>query len=193
MTNISNRKRFLLACYFELGLLVLAVVLGDLFRVPVLLQLEWQLKDFALGILAALPMLALVLPFLRLNWQPVINLRHLLETRLLPWLSDFPWWQLAILSIVAGISEEFFFRGFIQGKFVEMGGVLLGVLAASVLFGLAHLVTNTYGILAVLIGMYLGWLLIWSKNLLLPITTHAVYDLVLLVLLARKRPDGQLD
>jgi len=35
----------------------------------------------------------------------------------------------------------------------------------------------------------LGWLLIWSKNLLLPITTHAVYDFVLLVLLVRTKPD----
>jgi uncharacterized protein len=189
MTDNPARNRFLLACSFELGLLVVAVILGDLFHQPVSDQLAWHQRDFWLGILAALPMLALVLVLLRLNWQPALNLRHILETRLLPWVAGWSWWQLGILSILAGVGEECFFRGFVQGKFVEMGGVWLGVLAASVLFGLAHLITNAYGIMAALVGIYLGWLLIWSRNLLLPITTHAVYDFVLLVWLVRKKPD----
>jgi membrane protease YdiL (CAAX protease family) len=172
---------------------VVALVLGNLFHQPVSDQLVWHQRDFWLGTLAALPMLALVLVLLRLNWQPALNLRHLLETRLLPWLAGWSWWQLGLLSILAGVGEECFFRGFVQGKLVEAGGVVLGVLAASVLFGLVHLVTNTYGIMAALVGIYLGWLLIWSQNLLLPITTHAVYDFVLLVWLIWKKPNENGD
>jgi len=188
MIDNSTRNRFLLACGFELGLLVVAVLLGDLFHRPMSDQLAWHQRDFWLGILAALPLLASVLVFLRLNWQPALNLRRLLKIRICPLFADWSWWQLGVLAVLAGLGEECFFRGFIQARFVEMGGVELGVLAASVLFGLLHLVTNAYGVMAALIGIYLGGLFVWSGNLLLPITTHAVYDFALLVWLARKRP-----
>jgi len=108
------------------------------------------------------------------------------EIRIRPLFVGWTWWQLGVLSILAGIAEECFFRGLIQGGLVNAGGMLLGILAASVLFGMAHLLTNAYGIMAALIGAYLGALLVWRGNLLVPITTHAVYDFVALVWIMRK-------
>ena len=70
---------------------------------------------------------------------------------------------------------------------------LRGLLAASVLFGLAHPITPAYAVLAAMIGVYLGWLwLAFDKNLLVPITAHALYDFLALIYLVRtrgRRPD----
>ena len=70
---------------------------------------------------------------------------------------------------------------------------MLGALAASGLFGLAHLVTNSCGVMAALIGMCLGGLLVELGNLLLPITTHASCDFVLPVWLVRERAEEKRD
>ena len=63
----------------------------------------------------------------------------------------------------------------------------VGLIAGGVLFGLAHCITPTYALLAGLIGLYLGWLWIATGNLLVPITTHAVYVFLALVYLIRIR------
>ena len=55
------------------------------------------------------------------------------------------------------------------------------------MFGLAHSVTRTYAILATIIGLYFGWLWLATGNLLVPITTHAVYDFLALVYFVRIR------
>ena len=97
--------------------------------------------------------------------------------------------QLAIISALAGLGEETLFRGVVQVG-VAQGiagphGVWLGLLVAAILFGLLHLITPMYAILAGLIGLYLGGLWLLTGNLLTPITTHAAYDFLALVYLVR--------
>jgi uncharacterized protein len=99
--------------------------------------------------------------------------------------------HLAIISVLAGLGEEMLFRGVIQAAVAqEIGGprgMWLGLAVAAVLFGMLHLVTPTYAVLAALIGLYLGGLWLLCDNLLAPVTTHAVYDFVVLVYLVRGR------
>ena len=52
----------------------------------------------------------------------------------------------------------------------------MAVLVTSTLFGLAHLVTPTYAVLAGLIGIYFGVLAVVTDSLLVPIVAHALYD-----------------
>ena len=52
--------------------------------------------------------------------------------------------QLFVISLVAGISEEAFFRGAIQGSLADRVGMSLALVLASMLFGAAHLITWTY-------------------------------------------------
>jgi membrane protease YdiL (CAAX protease family) len=59
------------------------------------------------------------------------------------------------------------------------------VAVTSVVFGLAHLITPLYGVLAALVSVYLGWLFLEYENLVVPMVTHAMYDFVALVYLAR--------
>ena len=87
--------------------------------------------------------------------------------------------------LIAGISEEAFFRGAIQGSLADRVGVVLALVLASVLFGAFHLLTWTYAIIAAFIGAYLGLLWIWTGNLLTPMITHAVYDFAALVYFLR--------
>jgi membrane protease YdiL (CAAX protease family) len=89
--------------------------------------------------------------------------------------------QLFTISLVAGISEEAFFRGAIQGSLAHHVGMGIALVMASLLFGACHLITWTYAIIAAFIGAYLGLLWIWTGNLLTPMVAHAVYDFVALV------------
>ena len=73
-------------------------------------------------------------------------------------------------------------------------GPWIGLLAAAFLFGLLHLLTPVYGLMAALIGLYLGWLWMASGNLLVPITVHAAYDFIALVYLVRiRKGTGELN
>jgi len=93
--------------------------------------------------------------------------------------------QLFVISRIAGISEEAFFRGAIQGSLGDRVGVYIALVMASLLFGAFHLITWTYAIIAAFIGAYLGMLWIWTGSLLTPMVTHGVYDFAALVYFLR--------
>ncbi len=57
---------------------------------------------------------------------------------------------------------------------------------ASILFGLAHPLTTGYAVMAAIFGVYLGLLWLWSGNLLVAITAHAIYDFLALLYLVRR-------
>jgi membrane protease YdiL (CAAX protease family) len=175
---------------FELALLVLAILWGWLFHRSALRDLHWSLTSALIGIAAAIP------PFLFFFWSLNSGLhvcsRHkqLMESLLRPILGDWSVLQLLVISLIAGVSEEAFFRGAIQGSLADRVGMSLALVLASVLFGAAHLITWTYAIIAAVIGLYLGLLWIWTGNLLTPMVTHAVYDFAGLVYFFRsRRPD----
>ena len=182
---MTRKISFPTGCLFELALLLFAVLWGWLFHRPALLDLHWSLNAAFIGIVAAIP------PFLFFLWTLNSRLhvftRHkqLMESLLRPLFGKWSILQLAIISLCAGISEEAFFRGAIQGSLAERVGVITALVLASGLFGAFHLITWTYAIIAALIGAYLGLLWIWTGNLLTPMITHAVYDFVALVYFLR--------
>ena len=110
-----------------------------------------------------------------------------MESSLRPLFGNWSIVQLAIISLCAGISEEAFFRGAIQGSLADRFGLVMALVLASMAFGAAHLITWTYAIIAAFIGAYLGLLWIWTGNLLTPMITHAAYDFVALVYFLRVR------
>ena len=86
-----------------------------------------------------------------------------------------------------GFCEEILFRGVLQPWFEKLGGPTVGLVGSNVLFGLAHIITPLYGVLAGLIGCYLGWLLDCSgeRNVLIPVISHAVYDYLAFLVVIR--------
>jgi membrane protease YdiL (CAAX protease family) len=83
--------------------------------------------------------------------------------------------DLCLISILAGFAEELLFRGVIQVK--------LGIVGASIIFGLLHFITPAYCVIATIMGFYLGFLFQYYESLLIPIQLHFIYDLGALVYL----------
>ena len=156
-----------------------------LFRSGANLDLHWNLNAALIGIVAAIPPFLLFLWTLNSKLQICSHHRHLFDSVLRPLFGGWSILQLLVISLIAGVSEEAFFRGAIQGSLADRIGVIPALVLASAAFGACHLLTWTYAIIAALIGLYLGLLWIWTGSLLTPMVTHAVYDFVALVYFLR--------
>jgi membrane protease YdiL (CAAX protease family) len=80
--------------------------------------------------------------------------------------------QIFLGGLTAACGEEIFFRGFLQQ--------VLGLIPASLLFMLAHFGKKDIRIISlwsVFQALYLGLFFIWSKNLLVPMIAHGLFDL----------------
>jgi membrane protease YdiL (CAAX protease family) len=102
-----------------------------------------------------------------------------------PYLARLSVMDLALVAVVAGFSEEVLFRGVLQVWLTPWLSAAGALLLSSIVFGLVHFASRTYAILAGAMGLYLGGLFLAQHNLLAPIVTHALYDFVALLLVAR--------
>jgi hypothetical protein len=119
----------------------------------------------------------------RTRFGPVARLVRLVEERLAPLFAGTGFGSLMLVAALAGIGEEALFRGVVQTALAGRLPPWAAVAATATVFGVAHALTAAYAVLAALVGAYLGWLHLASGNLLVPIVTHALYDLVALRLL----------
>lgn len=91
--------------------------------------------------------------------------------------------SLVLVSIFSGIGEEAFFRGAIQQEF--------GLVAASLLFGLAHIGPDrrylVWTVWAVLAGFVFGALFQITDALLAPVLAHGAHNAATLLLWKRSR------
>lgn len=89
--------------------------------------------------------------------------------------------EVAVLALASGLGEEVFFRGALQPR--------VGLVIASLIFGLAHLVPRRdlapWAGFAALAGVSLGALFAHTGNLLAPVVAHALINGVNLRWLAR--------
>ncbi len=187
---VTPRLVALGAVTFEGSLGVVALLLGWAFGLPPAGRIPPSFAALGLGALAALPLLVLFFGCVHSPWKPFRRLLRVVRELIVPLLRGCTVLELAAIAIAAGVGEEMLFRAILQevaaGSVGGPAGPWVGLVAASLIFGLVHLVTPTYGILATLIGGYLGWLwMTTGGNLLVPVTAHAVYDFVGLVYLMR--------
>lgn len=140
------------------------------------------------GVAATLPLLGLLRWCLGTEWAPMRRLVTLVEERLTPYLAGASAGGIVLLSLMAGLGEEVLFRGVIQAGLAERLPAWVAVGIAALLFGVAHWLAMSYAVLAGLIGIYLGILFLVTDNLLVPIVTHALYDVVALSILVRMKP-----
>lgn len=181
----SSRGFFAFAMTFEGGILLVALLLGRWTDAEVLPTLAGGWRDPVGGALAALPMFLVMVWMVESRnplWQ---NVRHVVEQLVLPSLRPLRLWQLAALSLVAGIGEEALFRGLLQTKLAAHLDKPIGLMLASIAFGLAHALTPGYALLATGMGLWLGGLCLWTGGLMAPAVCHAVYDFGVLLYLLR--------
>ncbi|MGE3808986.1 MAG: lysostaphin resistance A-like protein [Gemmataceae bacterium] len=173
---------------FEGGLGVLAWLLGWWLDVDPLATLYWDGAAVGIGLLACVPMFGLFLFCLWCPWRPFARIREVADEFLTPLFAGLNWFDLLLLSAAAGLGEEMLFRGFIQAGLARPFGEHAGLLLASIIFGLMHLVTPAYGVLATIMGIYLGLVWLYAGNLLSVVVAHGVYDFIALLVLVRSTP-----
>lgn len=90
--------------------------------------------------------------------------------------------SILIMGLLAGFGEELFFRGAFQ-RLLTTGGVNRHVAVWSVAFVFSAIHFQFYGFVPrLLLGAYLGYLLVWSKSLWLPIAIHALNNTLYVIL-----------
>jgi membrane protease YdiL (CAAX protease family) len=103
-------------------------------------------------------------------------------------LQTMDWWKFPLLLVatfagvlwVVALAEEFFFRAFLQQVLARrLHSETFGLLAASVLFGLAHLPFRKFpnwrlAIIAGVLGLFCGLALIKSRSVKASMVTHAL-------------------
>lgn len=211
MTSVSKQGNssslFTTAISFEIAIgfggLILGILIGPEARALVPQWFEWQAIGFGLfwGTLSAVPLSLFVFTLSLLPLRSIRNLHRIAERQLLPMFREFSWPELILVAWTAGICEEIFFRGWLQCLLTGpldssspwQPKVILGVLVAGIGFGMCHSLTRLYFVLATLAGIFFGILLVETSNLLVPITAHAVYDIVMLAHLRRRIDRSAID
>ena len=181
-----DRKTLLLVTLFvEGGLYLLGLLLmGGPDALHTNFSLTWSATAYSL--LLCLPMFVSLIFVTRSRWELLVRFRKELDEKVLPIFLNSNIVDLAIISLLAGVGEELFFRGWMQTVLAERSGVWVGILAASLIFGLLHYLSITYAIYALATGIYLGVIYYVFGNLYIVMAIHAVYDFVALVYLVRK-------
>jgi len=174
--QVQKRESILwLALIPQLVLLTISIIWISL--VPqdnITVYLNINLKYIAVGIVVGLGLAFAGYIFYKIAkktkaFQATVKL---FEEMLAPTFKKLKVIDIIILSLTSGFCEEVFFRGLLQPK--------IGILTASIAFGLLHLPGFRYwfyAFWATLSGMILGALLIITGSLWVPITAHFVNNL----------------
>ena len=193
--TINPQEFFKLAIWFEGGLAVAALVVAWLVDVDLSNALKIEISALVWAVVGTFPLFLLLLLFDRYPLGSLYPIRRMLIDVLGPCLSQCSARRLLLLALTAGISEELLFRGVLQPWFENLWGIPIALILSNVLFGLAHMVTLTYAVLAGLIGVYLAIFLDIGeqRNLLIPMLIHGIYDFLAFLVVARAFRNKQTD
>jgi CAAX protease family protein len=194
MIDTTGRSQFLrLAAVFEGGLIFVALALGLVVRIDPFADFHVEGTAILLGLAAALPPFVLLAVTDRFRFSVLERIKRLVLQILGPALGACRWYELVLVAALAGFGEELVFRGVVQRcleRWLDFGGSgpIAGLIASNVIFGLLHVVTPTYAILAAVMGVYFGILLdaTHPPNLVVPMLAHGLYDYLAFLLLRRE-------
>lgn len=166
------------ACYFEGSLILLAIFLGSIADIDPFEHLVFSEKAIFYGILGTIPPYMIFVTLNRMPYASTQKIKQILIDTLGASLEKKSWADLLVLATIAGVSEEILFRGVIQPWMENSWGMVAGLVASSLLFGLIHAATFLYAVIATAISLYLGLCLDDgdTRNLVTPIVIHALYD-----------------
>lgn len=181
----NKRSLFLLALVVELGLGAIALAVGGM---PTQSGVLGALPSAGLGAVAAVPPLLVVYAMGRSRRPAFRELLRISRGFVRDYLSPISLPAIVLLSVAAGLGEELLFRGLIQRALSEHLGLAVGLIGTSAVFAAFHAITRAYAFYAFLLSVYLGVLFGATGSIAAPIVAHAVYDGVLLVVLARGEP-----
>ena len=88
-----------------------------------------------------------------------------------------------VVGVLAGSAEEIFFRGYMQSRLVQRLPRGAAVLVTAFCFGVFHL-DLLHGLLALILGLYLGWLTELTGSALPAVVCHVVNNALFTILAA---------
>jgi len=182
-----NRADLLKMAFWSEGAILVVSFVGGWFLGYLPTQnLYLTFEGIGMGVIATIPLLVLLALVYRSRWEMLIRFRELVQKLLGKPLAACGWIDLCLIALSAGVAEEFLFRGVLQ-PWLSGWGTLFGLIACNLLFGLCHAVNLTYFVYSALVGVYLSFTVKWcgEPNLLIPISCHALYDLVAFVIIRK--------
>lgn len=188
MSKQSGIVRFGVA--FEAGTFLLALLLGWFLGIPPIRQMHLDWPGLLVGAVATVPLLVGMWWCSKSQLPPLKRLMQEVDESLIPLFRDAAPRSLLLISVLAGLGEECLFRGVVQTGLSNWLGVPIAVVMTSALFGIAHLITPTYAVLAAIIGAYFSIMMLLTDNLLAPVLTHALYDYAALSYLVGSKRNG---
>jgi membrane protease YdiL (CAAX protease family) len=188
--NERRAQNVAMAMIFEVALGFAGVIVAALAGIDLKGQLVVSQDAVLHGLLACLPMLFMLHVLYQVKWKPLLELRQEVERIIGELFGGSSWFELALVSIAAGVGEEILFRGALQPLAINWLTFWPGFILVAILFGAAHAMTKIYFVLAMVIGVYFGWLAVRDNNLVTPIVTHAVYDFLALAIIQSRVGKG---
>ncbi|MDH6534276.1 CPBP family intramembrane metalloprotease [Parabacteroides sp. 52] len=95
--------------------------------------------------------------------------------------------NLLVIAVMAGITEEFLFRGALQsimGRFTPNHHIVIW--GTALLFSIFHM--QFYGLIPrMLLGAYFGYIVYWSRNIWIPILLHFINNAVVMTTMSSER------
>ncbi len=168
-----NRVRLLLIAFVSEGIVFgFALVLASWLQIDLAPAPSDVVRELVIGLLATVPLVVLFIASMSEYGDRigvVSNLKRIMLQDVRRVFMHARFFDLLAIAVVAGIAEEMLFRGVVQTQ--------LGLLPASILFGLVHFVTLGYAVAATLMGIYIGLVFSISESLFAVILVHALYDL----------------
>ena len=190
--EIATSKSFFQAGMVELSLGLIALVVGELIgfnlRESIPAWNDWNglRQSVLLGMAVSILLFLLIQGIGALPIRSLQQLERLTKDQLNQAVGPMTIPQLLVLSLTAGIGEEFLFRGLIQGWFLSYYSspsfvqAIPGILVSSLLFGIAHPLTRSYIVIASCMGVLFALVYWWTRDLLACILAHAFYDAMIL-------------
>lgn len=171
MEDVSKHKLVLIVMIIEFLLLFFSYLLTYFFNIPIFSKINVTISDSLVAIVAFIFMSTVnfLVIFVLPKYVPLLFPLRLAYNSVSIIVKDLDIVTIILVALITGLSEEIFFRGCLQP--------LIGIVFTSFIFGLCHLAdkkTIPYGIYAVLIGFYLGYLYEYTNNLWLPILVHVL-------------------
>lgn len=191
LPKLSRRRLLFLAVVYEGGLFLAVWLVASLLGAGDLPGLELTPGSVVWGTALGLALLGAVYFGMRIPWRPIRRFRRDVERTVGHLFAECSPFDLAFISALAGISEEFVFRGWIQTGLSGSIGTWAAVGLGALLFGAAHAISLVYAIYATAVGVVLGVALVGSGLLWVPIVAHTVYDFGALTWLVRRRRQGR--
>jgi membrane protease YdiL (CAAX protease family) len=154
--------------------------------------LKLTFAGIGMGVIATIPLLVLLALVYQSRLGTLVQFRELVQKLLGKPLAACGWIDLCLIALSAGVAEEFLFRGVLE-PCLSHWGALFGLITCNLLFGLCHAVNLTYFVYSALVGAYLSLTLklCGEPNLLVPVSCHALYDLVAFGIIRRLHRESE--